>query len=834
MNHPRSLIGDAFTPEQQLLVTRILLGGAAIFVSYFGAFDALIIWALCAYVGANAVLFVLQKHGILELEKRLSLAMAFDIISAFVVMYHYPEQMSLFFPALLLLTLSTGFRFGIKWLLSAAALSTVAFGCLVMTTDYWQQNYALGLTLTVTLLAIPAYCSTLIRSISKAKAQAESASKAKSYFLASVSHELRTPLNAIIGYGNHLRQSNMPAGQKDMVEASVLAGEHLLHLIEQLIDVAKAGTGSTEVKRTAFRPTDLLAEIRDIMTVQIEEKGLALHLQAAPMSDDIISGPTSVIRNILLNLVGNAIKFTEVGCITISCGILSRTDKNAAWFAVSDTGIGIAESANQRIFQPFQQADDTVMNRFGGTGLGLSICKQLTEQVDGDISLKSQIGQGSTFRIEIPVETLEYSPNLNDMHAGADINVLAFGQMSPDLLSQAQAIENMRLRHIACADSSVISLAIGNLDLQQFQIVLLPERLAKDIATNDQIWTQFSDADIAPILVSNEETVALEPIQYPKQFTSVLSATPNIAELRSAVKIGCSLAPKMRMSNVEREKQTETYTPKRVLVADDNRTNRNILAAILEAAGHHVSMATDGDSALTELAKGETDILLLDVNMPRLNGIDACMMWRQSEGDTGHLPIIGITADATAETEAKCLQAGMDARITKPVNAQLLLKTIETYCSGSAATFMMPDIKPACRHDIVEGMSCEAATPIDAIDRTQIQYLRSIGDQAFVNNMVESFLEDINQTLDPVRRAVKNGDISEFRFCAHAFKSSGNNMGARALSLLCGQLEQINDADFSQHKHEYLAQIEQEITRAVYMLKTDVFTDAVPVLEKTG
>jgi len=834
MNHPRNLIGDAFTPEQQLLITRILLGSAAVFVSYVVAFNALIMWASCTYVGANLVLFVLQKHGLWELEKRLSFAMAFDTISAFVVMYHYPEQMFLFFPALLWLTLSIGFRFGIKWLLSAATLSTVAFGCLVMTTEYWQQNYALGLTLTVTLLAIPAYCSTLLRSISKAKAQAETASKAKSYFLASVSHELRTPLNAIIGYGNHLRQSNMPTGQKDMVEASVLAGEHLLHLIEQLIDVAKAGAGSTEVQRTAFRPTDLLAEIRDIMTVQIEEKGLVLHLQAAPMTDNIISGPTSVIRNILLNLVGNAIKFTEVGSITISCGILERNDRHAVWFAVSDTGIGIAESANQRIFQPFQQADETVMNRFGGTGLGLSICKQLTEQVDGDITLKSQIGQGSAFRIEIPVETLEYSANLDDMHAGVGINVLAFGHMSPDLLSQAQAIENIRLHHIACADSSALLLAIANLDLQQFQIALLPERLAKDIATNNIMWTQFADADIAPILVSNEETVALEPVQYLKQFTSVLSATPTIAELRSAVKIGCSLAVKMRMSNVERDNQTEAYTPKRVLVADDNRTNRNILAAILEAAGHHISMATDGDSALAELAKGETDILLLDVNMPRLNGIDACMMWRQSEGDTGHLPIIGITADATAETEAKCLEAGMDSRITKPVNAQLLLKAIETYCSEPAASFMMPDIHPACRRDIVDGMACEEAPVIDAIDRTQIQYLRSIGDQAFVNNMVESFLEDIDQTLDPIRRAVKNDDIFEFRFCAHAFKSSGNNMGARALSLLCGHLEQINDADFSQRKHEYLAQIEQEIARAVHMLKTDVVTDAVPVLQKTG
>ena len=822
MNHPRPLNGGVFTPEQQLLVTRILLGGAAIFVSYAIAFNALIIGALCTYVGANAVLFVLQKHDILELEKRLSLAMACDTISAFAFMYHYPEQMSLFYPVLLWLTLSTGFRFGIKWLLSAATLSTVAFGYLVMTTDYWQQNYLLGLTLTVTLLAIPAYCSTLIRSISKAKAQAETASKAKSYFLANVSHELRTPLNAIIGYGNHLRQSNMPAGQKDMVEASVLAGEHLLHLIEQLIDVAKAGTGSSEVQRTAFRPTDLLAEIRNIMTVQVEEKGLALHLQAEPLSDNVVSGPTSVIRNILLNLVGNAIKFTEAGAISISCGILDRNDRRAVWFAVSDTGIGIAESANQRIFQPFQQADETVMNRFGGTGLGLSICKQLTEQVDGDINLKSQIGEGSTFRIEIPVESLAYSAPLDDSHAASSVNVLAFGHMSPELLSQAQTMGNMRLHHIKCADSSQLSVAIDNLDLQQFQIALLPEILAKEMATDDKIWTQFADADIAPILVSNKEAVAIEPVKNLKFFTSILPAAPNAAELRSAVMIGCSLAPKMRMSNVERDNPADVYTPRRVLVADDNRTNRNLLAAILEAAGHHISMATDGDSALTELAKGETDILLLDVNMPRLNGIDACILWRQSESDTEHLPIIGITADATADTEAKCLQAGMDARITKPVNAQLLLKTIESYCSVSAASLMKPAIKPDCSHDMADELSCEEVTAIEAIDQSQIQYLRSIGDQAFVNNMVESFLEDIDQTLDPMRRAVKNGDVSEFRFCAHAFKSSGNNMGARALSQLCGQLEQINDAEFSQRKHEYLAQIEQEITRAVHMLKTDM------------
>lgn len=265
------------------------------------------------------------------------------------------------------------------------------------------------------------------------------------------------------------------------------------------------------------------------------------------------------------------------------------------------------------------------------------------------------------------------------------------------------------------------------------------------------------------------------------------------------------------------------YTPKRVLVADDNRTNRNVLAAILETAGHIVVMVTDGDKALEEMKNGGIDILLIDVNMPRLNGIDTCSIWRELEGGRSHLPIIGVTADATSETETKCRNAGMDMRFTKPVNAQMLLTTIEKYCCAETNGPPIQQASPIDPLHKVVPIFGDVPSADAPIDEGQIQYLLSIGDQAFLNAMIEGFVEDVEQTLGPLRKAVAEGDVSEFRFCAHAFKSSGNNMGARSLSRLCGWLEKVSEADFFEHRFIYLQEMEQEAATAVNALHSDVY-----------
>ena len=806
------------SPEQEILRNRLVMGGAAGIGCYFFAFDAVIFSAFFTYLSLNAALYAMQKKDIWLPEKRWFAAIILDVLMAFTVMLREPEHMSIFYPIILWMILGNGFRYGVKWLLIAAALSTLTFSVVVLSTDYWQQNIFLGCALTLSLLIIPAYCSTLIRKISLAKEQAELASKAKSYFLASVSHELRTPLNAIIGYGNHLRQSDMPRHQKEMVEASVLAGEHLLHLIEQLIEVAKTGAGSTQIKNSAFRPTELLTEIRDIMAVRIEDKGLAIHLQAEPLSDRLVEGPTDVLRNILLNLVGNALKFTEAGSISVNGGFSGEAEKQIIWFTVSDTGIGIAEAAIERIFQPFQQADDTVLNRFGGTGLGLAICKQLVEQVNGKISAISTVGQGSTFRIEVPVnmvaaEETEWLSGTSDI-----VHIVSFGDIAPELLSEASSADHFILQHINCQTPEELASILSNQGLQKYKVALMSHDLARQIDPDSEIWKRFADAEVAPVLISNERDVDLHEVALRAAFASILPASASFAELRSAIRIGCSFAPHFRPRESEVAAVPVQYSPRKILVADDNRTNRNVLRAILGSAGHDVTMVTDGDEALEALEAQAFDILLLDINMPRLNGIDACMMWRQTEGDDQHLPIVGVTADATPETEERCQAAGMDLRITKPVDAKLLLSTIEQLCNADAGT------KPVFGNSseplaVVVPLKPDNNPVSDAIDLSQLNYLMSIGDDQFVRGMIEGFFEDAAQSLEPLRLSVHQAKVHDFRFCAHAIKSSCNNMGAKTLAEMCGSLERVTEAEFDENRFIYLENIEAELDNVLETLK---------------
>ncbi len=807
------------TPEQEILRNRLVMGTASGIGCYFFAFDVIIFSAFFAYLSFNAALYVMQKHGIWRPEERWFAAIILDVTMAFAVMLREPEGMSLFYPIILWMILGNGFRYGVKWLFVASLLSTATFGFVVLTTEYWQHNLTLGLGLVLALLVIPAYCSTLIRKISLAKEQAETASKAKSYFLASVSHELRTPLNAIIGYGNHLRHSEMPRNQKEMVEASVLAGEHLLHLIEQLIEVAKTGTGSAQIKTLSFRPTELLTEIRDIMAVRVEDKGLSLHLQAEPLSDRLVEGPADVLRNILLNLVGNAVKFTEAGGISLNSGVVSDGGVDRIWFSVSDTGIGIDESAVEHIFQPFQQADDTVMNRFGGTGLGLAICKQLVEQVNGTIDVKSTLGQGSTFRIEVPVEQAEADAAEQTPFALNAVHVISFGDLEPKLLANAQSQDNVILRHVKCTSGAELAAAMADLDLAKYEVALIAQDLAAQLESESAIWNMFADAEIAPILVSGPDAVDMADVALRAAFASILPPSPNFAEMRSAIRIGCSFARHFRIVHDEDVPAVTTYTPRKILVADDNRTNRNVLGAILGSVGHEVTMVTDGDEALDALERSGFDILLLDINMPRLNGIDACTMWRQIEGGRQHLPIIGVTADATSETEVRCRNAGMDLRITKPVDAKLLLASINRLCGADDTEIVAQTDHCHDPFDVVVPISGLSPSAVDAIDSAQIDYLMSIGDGAFVRGMIEGFFQDVDETLGPLRQAVDLGKVQDFRFYAHAIKSSSNNMGAKKLAELCARFEKITEADFDEHRFAYFEKIEIELSKVIEALQ---------------
>ncbi len=806
------------TPEQEMLGGRAFLAIIACLASLLITSDKFISSIFAFYICSNSLLYWLQSKNFGSYKIRFFVALIVDTAVAIALLARNAETMPLVFPFLLWMTLGAGFRLGIKWLFIATTCSTVAFGGVVATSTYWQNNITLGYALTACLFFVPAYCTKLIEGLSLAREQAEVANRAKSYFLASISHELRTPLNAIIGYGNHMQNMDITNNQRDMVAASVKAGEHLLYLIDQLIQVGKSDVGKTAVVISKFKITDIIAEVRDIMSVNAAEKKLVLNIQAAPMSDQLLDGPADIIRVVLTNLIGNAIKFTEAGSVSVSAAIEKSANGHRMWIEVSDTGIGIAKSAHAAIFEPFQQADETVLNRFGGTGLGLAICKQMVNQIDGSITVDSEIGRGSIFRVELPHILLATQEN---SITNPNVKVIAFGEFKHDILATAQAAGNYEVLHKSCSDYIGLRTLISSADLKAYDVALISESLVRGISPDDSIWSEFTGAELAAVLVRDGSDIDLEDSAIRAAFATIIPEGPNFDELRSAIRIGCSFAYQPRFSNNAKAVEVipSPSISRHILVADDNRTNRNVLAAILEAAGHIVEMVDDGDTALDALKNGGHDILLLDVNMPRLNGIEACRMWRQIEGGIAHLPIVGVTADATSETEKACLAAGMDLRLTKPINAKLLLETISQLCPGSQSIDHSMDNIPA---SVIVPITKNITGATTSLDADQMQYLHSIGDTQFVVTMIEGYFEDAQEMIVPMRVAADEADIDAFRFCAHGLKSSSNNIGAVHLAAICAKIERITESEFQNNCGGYLDLVEAELSQVKIELQNEL------------
>jgi two-component system, sensor histidine kinase RpfC len=800
---------NSLSAEQEILGNRALLGAFACLVSFSIAPDMFVPIISVIYLSTNMLLYWLQSRDIGKYNIRVFITLILDALIAYTLLASNAEAMSFIYPLFLWMILGVGFRLGIPWLFLAATCSTIAFGSAVATTAYWQHNIILGYALTAGLFLVPAYCTKFIEGLSRAKEQAEVANRAKSYFLASVSHELRTPLNTIIGYGNHMNGMDLPSNQRDMVSASVKAGEHLLYLIDQLIQVGKSDIGKSAILNTKFKITDIIAETRSIMSVNAAEKNLVINIHAAPMSDQLLEGPTDIIRVLLVNLIGNAIKFTDSGSVSITAAIEKSETGNRLCIEVSDTGIGIATPAHSAIFEPFQQADETVLDRFGGTGLGLTICKQMLDQIDGSITLKSEIGEGSTFRVELPNIKIISPDNVT---TNSIVRLIAFGEFENNVLAAIHAAGNFEILHKPCSDYIGLCTQIKNAELSSFDAVLIAEALIRGVSSNDNVWSEFTDAELAAVLVRDGSDLDLEDFAIRSVFATIIPVGHNFDELRSAIRIGCSFRNQQRFESNPKpvELAPSPSISRNILVADDNRTNRNVLAAILEAAGHIVEMVDDGDTALDALEKGGHDILLLDVNMPRLNGIDACRMWRKIEDGKSHLPIVGVTADATPDTENACISAGMDTRLTKPINAKILLETIQRYCPPKQQLANIPSYAPC--DVIVMKNKIDNSTEL-ALDADQIDYLHKIGDNQFVITMIEGFFEDAQELIQSMRDAAKDSDVAQFRFCVHGLKSSGNNIGALNLAKLGDEIERITEAEYISDGANYLALIETELAK---------------------
>jgi two-component system sensor histidine kinase RpfC len=754
---------------------------------------------VAAYIACGAVIYLDVVGRIASSPSRRALALALDMVGISWELHAGGGSSAILYPAYLWTILGNGFRFGNKNLFAASLLSIIGFSAVIATTPFWTTLPSLACGLMAGLVVLPGYVSVLIGRLQNARLAAEGANRAKTMFLASVSHELRTPLNAIVGMSELLSTTLLNAEQAEMVSTIGTAGEVQLGLVENLLGFSQIETGRIDVVPTAFDLGHLLAEVESLVSAQASAKGLAVSTYVTARTPLRLRGDARHLRQILLNLCGNAIKFTDKGSVTIAAdGGGEKAGPVRLRLEVADTGIGIAHEAQARLFEPFTQADETIIDRYGGTGLGLAIVDRLIQRLGGKVGIESEPGQGSTFWLEVEV---------------ARDDIVATTKPTDRVVVVSSDLTRAEALAACAARLGVETSTASELD------ALAGTRPCLVLLDVSNATMPVSASGLALVAVRSTLEAGLPSREVRERFVTTVQYPGAEADLSNALRIAAAHLPTqdpiarppgLAMSAANRK-------PLRVLVADDNRVNQTVTTKILERAGHSVILADNGEQALLILSSDGADAALMDVNMPGLNGIEAAQIYQLTPFDsTGQrrIPLIGLTADASPETAQRCLDAGMVACLVKPVKLDDLLRAVED--AGIAASGTPSDDAALDQPPMVTAIAAHPrfrsvqAAPVDA---QALAELAALGGNAFVVQVIDEFIADTEGIVANLEEAAAERDVHRFRAESHALCSSAANLGVTALRTLCYPWQHIPLSELVDAGPELVEQLRHEWQR---------------------